>query len=129
MEKLAEVIVAQDGDPRVLEDFSLLPQPPEFLEFEAKEDGFVSQCHARRIGLAAVRLGAGRLRKEDEIDPSVGIWVFAKEGEQVSKGQPLARIGWREQARLSAALEKLEGAWTISPEPQPEKPLILGEVR
>jgi thymidine phosphorylase len=129
LEKLAEMIVAQDGDPRVLEDLSILPQPPEFVEYEAQVDGFVTECHARRVGMAAVRLGAGRLQKEDEVDPAVGIWVFAKQGEQIAKGQPLARIGWRDGARLGAALEELETAWTIGPEPPPEKPLILGEVR
>ena len=68
LEKLAEMIVAQDGDPRVLEDLSILPQPPEFVEYEAQADGFVTECHARRVGMAAVRLGAGRLQKEDEVD-------------------------------------------------------------
>ncbi len=129
LDKFAEAIVAQDGDPRVLEDLSVLPQPPEFVEFDAKEDGFITQCHAGSIGMAAVRLGAGRLQKEDEIDPSVGIWVFAKEGERIERNQPLARVGWREGARLGAALEELENAWKIGPEPPSAKPLILGEVR
>ncbi len=129
LEKLAEVIVAQDGDPGVLEDLSLLPQPPEFIEFEAPRSGFVTECHARRIGVAGVRLGGGRLRKEDEVDPSVGIWVFAKEGEQIEQGQPLARIGWRDGAKLGAAMEILEDAWTIGDEQPEPKPLILGEVR
>lgn len=129
LEKLSQLIVAQDGDPRVLEDLSLLPQPPEFVEFEAQADGFVTECHARRIGTAAVLLGAGRLRKEEEVDPAVGIWVFAKEGEPIAKGQPLARIGWRDGARLAAALQELETAWTIGPEQPPDKPLIMGEVR
>ncbi|MEE9473921.1 MAG: hypothetical protein V3V82_08050, partial [Acidimicrobiia bacterium] len=129
LEKLGEMIVAQDGDPRVLEDLSILPQAPQFVEYEAQVDGFVTECHARRVGMAAVRLGAGRLQKEDEVDPAVGIWVFAKEGQQISKGQPLARIGWRDGARLAAALEELETAWTIAPWSPPEKPLILGEVR
>jgi len=129
LEKFAEVIVAQDGDPRVLEDLSLLPQPPEFVEFEAMQSGYVTECHARRIGVAGVQLGGGRLRKEDEVDPAVGIWVFAKEGERVEQGEPLARIGWREGARLGAAMELLETAWTIEDEPPEPKPLIIGEVR
>ena len=129
LEKFSEVIVAQDGDPRVLEDLSVLPQPPEFVEFEAQADGYITECNARRIGVAAVLLGAGRTRKEDIVDPSVGIWVFAKEGEQVAKGQPLARIGWRDGARLGAALEELESAWTIGPKQPAEKPLIMEEVR
>lgn len=129
LEKFGQVIEAQDGDPRVIEDLSLLPQPPEFVELEAPRDGLITECHARRIGVAAVQLGGGRLRKEDDVDPAVGIWVFAKQGEQIEKGQPLARIGWRDRAKLDAALKVLETAWTIGdtqPEPQP---LIMGEVR
>ncbi|NNF89052.1 MAG: thymidine phosphorylase [Acidimicrobiia bacterium] len=129
LEKFEEVIVAQDGDPRVLEDLSLLPRAPEFVELEAPRDGYITECHARRIGVAGVQLGGGRLRKEDEVDPAVGIWVFAKEGERIERGQPLARIGWREGAKLGAAMEILEDAWTIGDEPPEPKPLIIGEVR
>jgi thymidine phosphorylase len=129
LEKFGEVIAAQDGDPRVLEDLSLLPQAPEFIELEAPRSGFVTECHARTIGLAGVRLGGGRLRKEDEVDPAVGIWVFAKLGEQIEQGQPLARIGWRDGAKLGAALELLETAWTVADEPPEPSPLIIGEVR
>jgi pyrimidine-nucleoside phosphorylase len=129
LDKFAEIIAAQDGDPAVLEDLSLLPQPPEFVELEARRDGFVTECHARRIGVAGVQLGGGRLRKDDDVDPAVGIWVFAKEGERIERGQPLARIGWRDGAKLGAAMELLEDAWTIEDEQPEPKPLIIGEVR
>jgi pyrimidine-nucleoside phosphorylase len=127
--KLEEVIVAQDGDPAVLTEFSVLPQPPEFVELEAPRSGWVTECHARRIGVAGVQLGGGRLRKEDDVDPAVGIWVFAKEGEWVEQGQPLARVGWRYGGRLGAAMELLERAWTIGDEQPDPKPLIIGDVR
>jgi pyrimidine-nucleoside phosphorylase len=129
LEKLEQVIVAQDGDPAVLTDLSVLPQPPEFVEFEAPRSGWVTECHAHRIGVAGVQLGGGRLRKEDDVDPAVGIWVFAKEGETIEEGQPLARIGWRDGAKLGAAMELLETAWTIADEPPEPKPLVIGEVR
>ncbi|MBT8202658.1 MAG: thymidine phosphorylase [Acidimicrobiia bacterium] len=129
LEKLEQVIVAQDGDPAVLEDYSLLPQPPQFVELEAPREGWVTMCDARRIGVAGVQLGGGRLRKEDEVDPAVGIWVFAKEGEQVEQGEPLARVGWRHGDRLGAAMEILEDAWAIGDEAPEPKPLIMGKVR
>lgn len=128
-EKLQALIAAQDGNPDVVEDLSLLPQPPDFVVLEAPRDGYIAECDARRIGVAGIHLGGGRLRKEDEVDPAVGIWVFAKEGERVEQGQPLARIGWRDGAKLGAALEVLETAWTIADEPTDPKPLILEEVR
>ena len=55
--------------------------------------------------------------------------MFAKEGEQVEKGQPLARIGWRDGAKLGAAMEILETAWTIGDDQPEPKPLIIEEVR
>lgn len=127
--KMKEIIESQGGDPAVVDDTSRLPDPPEEHHLAAPTAGYVVECHARRIGEAAVRLGAGRLRKEDEIDPSVGIWVLAKEGDAVEEGQPLARIGWSEPAKRDAALDQLHRAWTIGPSPPPTRQLIIDEVR
>ncbi len=72
-----------------------------------------------------MRLGAGRARKEDTIDPAVGITVLAKPGDQVEVGTPLAVLEYRHQARLDEALRILASTWTISDEPPEPTPLIL----
>ena len=113
MEKFQEVIVAQDGNPAVADDRSLLPTAPQRWEFLAPDDGVVTKCDARDIGVAGIRLGAGRERKEDEVDPGVSISVLAKIGDSVAKGQPLATILYREEERLAAAKPLLERAWAI----------------
>jgi len=126
--KLAAVIEAQGGDPRVIEDRSLLVQGPNWYEVASPRAGFVSACDARDIGVASVRLGAGRSRKEDPIDPAVGITILAKRGAPVEKGQPLARVAYRDADRLEAVLPLLERAWSIAEELSESPPLVIGRV-
>lgn len=127
MEKFQEVIVAQDGNPAVADDRSLLPTAPLRFELTANADGYVSKCDALDIGNAGVRLGAGRSRKEDQVDPGVSISVHAKLGDKVDKGQPLATIAYGDEARLEAAKPLLERAWDIGdPVDRPE--LVISRI-
>ncbi|MDH3260716.1 MAG: thymidine phosphorylase [Acidimicrobiia bacterium] len=129
MEKFAAVIEAQGGDPRVLDHPGLLPKARYQQELPASRTGYVTLCDARNVGVAAMRLGAGRERKEDEIDPAVGISIVAKPGEQVDEGQPIARISFNDEGRLAMALPLLKRAFHIASIPAGQPPLILGEVR
>jgi pyrimidine-nucleoside phosphorylase len=121
MQKLIDVVVAQGGDPAVIEDPDLLPVCAHEAVITAPRDGFVTRCDALTIGVAAMRLGAGRERKEDTVDPGVGITLEAKVGHQVSKGEPLARVRYSDAALWNAQEKLLTSAWTIAdaaPEPQ-----------
>ncbi len=129
LERLAGVIAAQGGDPRVITDPTLLPRAPHVYHVKSPQSGFVAKCDALNIGVALVRLGAGRERKEDDIDPGVGITLLKKRGEPVDEGEPVAEVRFRDQARLDAAVELLERAWSVADEPPAASPLILGEVR
>jgi pyrimidine-nucleoside phosphorylase len=126
-EKLQQVTVAQGGDPAVLLDPSLLPQPDNEHIVRATKGGYVVRVDAFEIGTAALRLGAGRERKEDDIDPSVGIAVEAKIGDEVAAGQALARIFWNDEGKMADALPMTEGAFEISE--QQGSRLVYGEVR
>jgi pyrimidine-nucleoside phosphorylase len=127
MERFQEVIVAQDGNPAVAEDRSLLPVAPRRYELLAPDDGVVTKCDARDIGVAGVRLGAGRERKEDQVDPGVAISVLAKIGDNVVKGQPLAAVAYGDEGRLQAAIPLLERAWQLGDIADPP-PLVIGRV-
>lgn len=127
IERFADVIAAQDGNPRVVEDRSLLPTADRTATVDAPRDGVLTLCHARRIGIAAMRLGAGRERTEDTIDPGVGITVEAKPGDRVEGGQPLATLHYRHPARLQEALRVLEGAFEIGDAADPA-PLVLDRI-
>jgi pyrimidine-nucleoside phosphorylase len=127
--KFAEIIEAQEGDPAVIEDPSLLPDAPDSTVVTSPAEGFVARCDALTIGQAAVRLGAGRATKEDAIDPGVGITIHAKVGDQITAGAPLATVRSREADRLAACLSVLEAAWEFAGDPVEPQPLVLGEVR
>jgi pyrimidine-nucleoside phosphorylase len=125
----AAVIEAQGGDPGVLEDVSIFPSADREHTVVATRPGFVERCDALAVGRSAVRLGAGRQAKEDDVDPGVGITIHAKVGDDVADGSPLATVRYNTDAQLAACLPVLESAWVLSDEPQETRPLIMGEVR
>jgi pyrimidine-nucleoside phosphorylase len=128
MQKLIDVVVAQGGDPAYVEDPSLLPMCSYEEVVTAPADGFVTRCDALTIGVVATRLGAGRERKEDAVDPGVGITLEAKVGDQVEAGQPLARVHYNDAARWQAQKGSLANAWSIEDTAPPIQPLILERI-
>lgn len=127
LELFGEVISAQDGDASVIENDSTLDRADKTHTVTAGAAGAVTMAHARKIGVAAMRLGAGRERKEDTIDPGVGITIDAKPGERVEAGQPVATLRYRHPARLQEALRVLEGAFEIA-EDAPAASLIIDRI-
>jgi pyrimidine-nucleoside phosphorylase len=113
LQKLVDVAEAQGGDTSVIRDPSLLATAPHEAVIEADRSGYVTRCDALIIGTVATRLGAGRERKEDVVDPGVGITVAAKLGEKVEKGHPLATVRFSDPARWEAQREMLATAWAI----------------
>ena len=129
MERFAGVIESQGGDPRVIDDRSLLDRAPHVHTVTTPRDGYVTACDAYDIGVASVRLGGGRARKEDEIDHGVGITVNAKIGAEVAAGDALCEVRYRDDGRLAAALPHLNAAWTIGDDAPDPRPVVLDEVR
>jgi pyrimidine-nucleoside phosphorylase len=126
LEVFASVVEAQGGNPRVVTDRSLLDVAPHARPITASGNGYVTRCDAMAVGVAAVRLGAGRAAKEDEVDHGVGITLSAKRGDRVDAGDLLGEVRYRDEDRLAAALALLDEAWEISDEPPPQRPLVLG---
>ncbi len=122
------LVERQGGDPRVIDDPSLLPQAPQVHELTAVRDGHLSRVGARAVGKALVALGGGRVRKEDAIDAAVGMTFPKKVGEPVVKGEPVIRIHYRDRARLDAALELLTGAIEIALRPVLPPELVAGRL-
>ncbi len=129
VDRFRQVVAAQGGNPDVVDDPALLPAPDHLHEVVASRSGYVTRCDALTVGWAAVRLGAGRSRKEDRIDPAVGITLHAKVGDRVEAGSSLATVGWNDRERLDGCLELLETAWEFADEAPPAARLVLGEVR
>ncbi|HOW52639.1 MAG TPA: thymidine phosphorylase [bacterium] len=126
LEIFRRMVERQGGDPRVLDDPSLLPSASHIHELTADRDGFLAGVGARAVGKALVALGGGRIRKEDAIDPAVGMIFPKKVGDAVAKGEPVVRIHYRDRARLDAALELLAGAVSVSDGPVTARKLITG---
>jgi len=129
LDVFAKVIEAQGGDPAVLEDPTILPSADHVHTVVADRAGFIERCDALAVGRSAVRLGAGRQAKEDDIDPGVGISIHAKVGDAVGVGDALGTVRYNTDAQLAACLPILETAWIVTEEIQSARPLILGEVK
>lgn len=126
LELFARVVKAQGGDASVVENpEKVLPIAPHKSEVRAESGGVIQTMDALKVGVAAMRLGAGRERKEDTIDPAVGINLLAKPGDRIDKGQPLMELMYRHPARLEEALAVLEGAVDIGDGLPAEAPLVL----
>jgi len=123
--KFKQVVQAQGGNPQSLERFELLPNATGMREVSTPRAGYVSGIDAEGIGRASSRIGAGRDRKEDSIDPAVGVILEVKVGERVDAGSVLARIYYTHEERLDEAAETLEGAFFISAQKPEERELIL----
>ena len=92
LEKLVAMVAAQEGDVEQVLHPELLPQAKEILEVTSREEGYVKELHALELGTLAMKLGAGRMVKEDPVDPAVGIVLNKKDGDYVNKGDILAYV-------------------------------------
>lgn len=90
--KFKQFIKNQGGNPEWVDDPSLLPQAKFEIEVVADSDGVVAEIVADNIGVAAMKLGAGRETKEDDIDLAVGLILRKKVGDPVKKGESLVTI-------------------------------------
>jgi pyrimidine-nucleoside phosphorylase len=128
LEKFREIVTAQGGDPGVLADGKRLPQAKLVKPVVAKSGGFVSDVLAMEVALAALRLGAGRAKADDVVDPAVGVAELVKIGERVSTGAVLAEIHANDARALDAARTMLEKAIVISDQAPALRPLIDGVI-
>ncbi len=105
-----------------------MPHAPAEHVVRAPADGFVTGLDAWLIGRAAVVLGGGRDKVDDEIDPAVGIMIAAAVGDAVRAGDPVLRVQYRSEERLEDALPLLMEAVRVGESPRPRVPLIIDEV-
>jgi thymidine phosphorylase len=114
-------IRAQGGDP----DLEALARAPVVLELSSPRAGAVARLGASAVGLAALRLGAGRRTKEDTIDHAVGVVCLKKRGNAVEAGEPVAEIHARDEASAQRAAEEVLAAYELADEAPPERGIVL----
>ncbi len=124
LRKLAEMIEAQGGDPLVVKDLSLLPQAARVFEVKAERSGYVTEMRTSLIGNAAKALGAGRERKEDLIDPAVGLIMRVRIGERIEAGGVLYELHAGEKSDVLAAKGLMAQAIVIGDTPVDPPPLV-----
>jgi pyrimidine-nucleoside phosphorylase len=127
LKKFSELVGAQGGDPRVVDDPTRLPAAPVQRPVRSTAAGFVARADALEIALAGKTLGAGRDRKDATIDPSVGVVVEKKVGDAVAAGEPLAVIHARSAGEAEKVAKRVSEAFTIAERAQ-SRPLLLRRV-
>jgi len=123
--KFKQVVAAQGGNAQALDKFELLPNATGMREITSPRGGYVSAINAEDIGIASNMIGAGRDKKEDLIDPAVGIILEVKTGEKVDAGSVLCRLYYTKEDRVEEAAEMVEDAFSLSPQKPDERELIL----
>jgi pyrimidine-nucleoside phosphorylase len=129
LQTFVRMIEAQGGNPRVADDYSLLPQSPDVEIIRAPRDGYVTELGAEALGRASNVLGAGRSKVGDPVDHAVGLMVRVTRGTQVAAGQPLIELHHRGGRGLDAARQLCAAALAIADQPPPHRDKVLGEIR
>jgi len=127
--KLAEVIAAQGGDARQIEQPHLLPAAPVRCMLLAPYSGYIAGIQSEQMGLASMQLGAGRFKKGEEIDHRTGFILQAKVGDHRHAGDPLVEIHARTEAEAAAVQEPLLACYSWSDAPVMVGPLMYEIVR
>ena len=125
LDKFRQMIELQGGDPRVIDDAKRLPQAQHTMPVASARASYIASMQCEQIGTACVILGGGRERKEDSVDPAVGIVLHKKVGDRVAAGEPLATIHYNAEARAARAKQLIESSCEISAvPPSTKRPLV-----
>ena len=114
LDKFEQMVKKQGGDPGVVDDYRLLPWAKHKITIESDQTGYVKSINTLKVGLSAVKLGAGRERLDSKIDPGVGFLIKKKVGDQVEKGENLAVIFCNDLKKGELAKQEVQEAYQIN---------------
>jgi pyrimidine-nucleoside phosphorylase len=129
LEKMRKIIEAQSGDPRVVDDYGLLPSAAHTKAVLTPQAGYVQAIDAEAIGHSSMLLGAGRARLDSQIDYGVGLTVEARIGDRLERGSMLVTLHFNHEAPVEEAADSITGAYTIGPERVDPPTLIKAVLR
>jgi pyrimidine-nucleoside phosphorylase len=125
LDRFRQMVELQGGDPQVIDDPEKLPRARHTMTHSSPRSGYLASLQCEQVGTACVILGGGRERKEDSVDPAVGIVLHKKVGHAVSVGEPLATLHYNDEMLAHRARELLVKSYKIIDSPAHEKrPLI-----
>jgi pyrimidine-nucleoside phosphorylase len=128
LEKFREMVRLQGGRPDTVDNPSLLPRAKHQADINSSSSGVVKAMMVEQIGTAGVLLGGGRTKKEDVVDPAVGIIVHKKLGDPVSAGEALCTVHYNSIGRLAQAEPLILKAYTIETASAVPVPPLVGRV-
>ena len=108
----------------MLEDPSRLPRAKHTARVDARRTGYVTAIHCEQVGVASMLLGGGREKKEDSVDPAVGLVLEKKIGDKVQSGENLCTVHYNLDARLIPSMRLLSTSFEIGDEGPPAAPLV-----
>ena len=108
IEQFRKIIKSQEGDPHVIDDYNIMPPAKKQYHYKSKYSGKIIKEDALMLGLAALSSGAGRERKEDDIDHSCGLELMKKTGDHIEKNENILIIHYNDDNKLQNALSYLE---------------------
>jgi pyrimidine-nucleoside phosphorylase len=126
--KFREMVAAQGGDVRVLDDYDSLPKAPCVAHAKALTSGYVRGIDALKVGLLGLELGVGRRTLGAQIDPAAGFLLGMKTGDKVTRGEVVAEVHARDQKQAEDAASRLAAFYTISPVPRSRGEVVLGRL-
>ncbi len=128
LRKFRELVAAQGGDVRLVDDPKRLPKAPTVETLRAPRTTYVAAIDAETVGVATVHLGAGRAKKGDPIDHRTGVVLHCKVGDRVERGQPIADIHVAGRPDDATAVAEVRGAFRFSPRRVPRRRLFIGRI-
>ena len=130
LERFRQMVALQGGDPRALDHPDKLPRAKYMQDVTSPKDGYVTAMDCEAVGTACVVLGGGREKKEDAVDPAVGIVLHRKVGDPIAAGEPLCTIHSNSEMRTARATRLLVESYQIAHAPPIEKkPLVHRVIR
>ena len=127
-DRFRQMVELQGGDISAIDDPSQLPSADRRVEVPSPKAGYVSAIQCEQVGTACVILGGGREKKEDAVDPAVGIVIQKKVGDKVAAGEALCTIHCHSDAQATRAKKLLAESYTISPAAPAHRPALIHRV-
>ena len=128
LEKLTQIIEAQGGDARIVDDYGRLPTAAHRQVIEAPRDGYLTALDAELVGRSTVALGAGRERVDQAIDHAVGVVAHAKPGDALRRGDPIIELHYQRPEDAAEAARLVAQAIVIDTTPVPPELLLIDRV-
>jgi pyrimidine-nucleoside phosphorylase len=119
------MVELQGGDISVIDDPTRLPATEQRVDVPSPHTGYVTAIACEQVGTACVILGGGRERKEDVVDPAVGIVVLKKIGDPVNEGEAMCSVHCHSEAQAARAIKLLQESYTIGDAPPAHKPALI----